>query len=226
MDKRESFVLYSNIKDVLDALSDEQSGKLFRAIVDYNNGLEPQLTDPVLKMAFIPIRQGLDSNNKAWEETKKARSEAGKKGMEKRWGNKDNKDNNVITDNNKDNTVIDDKPKRKKKPEEPKQAYGKRGNVKLTEAEYNRLCDEYGKELTEESIEYLDWYIPDKHYKSKDHNRAIRKWVIDAVLEDRERLAKRNQMLNKPQTTATTTNINDYIMQQAMGADYGQSGRF
>ena len=223
MDKRESFVLYSNLKDVLDVLTDEQSGKLFKAIVNYNNGIEPQFDDAVLAMAFIPIKQGLDSNNAAWEETKKARSEAGKKGMEKRWGNRDtkaitgdNKDNNVITNNNKDNAVIEDNPKRAKKPQPEKQAYGELGNVKLTDKEYNTLCEKYGKEIADKAVNKLGWYMDSNHKTYKSHYGAINSWVIDEVTKNRYTAPK--------QTTATTTDINEYLMRQAMGADYGQTG--
>lgn len=77
---RESFVLYTKIKETVSKLSDEQKGKLFQAIIDYETGEEVTIDDPVAEIAFIPIRQDLDYTNNKWDETKRARSEAGKKG--------------------------------------------------------------------------------------------------------------------------------------------------
>jgi len=111
----ESFVLYAEIIEVLKVLTNEQKGILFQKIVEYANGLEPEFDDPVLGMAFINIKLGIDRNNSKWEKTKEARSKAGKKGMQNRWDDtsitNDNKNNNVtkpITNDNKNNNVIDD----------------------------------------------------------------------------------------------------------------------
>lgn len=79
---KESFILFTEQKEVFENLSDEQAGQLIKAIFGYiDNGEEPQL-DITLKMAFIPIRQNLDRNNEKWEDVKQKRSEAGKLGAE------------------------------------------------------------------------------------------------------------------------------------------------
>lgn len=72
---------------------------------------------------------------------------------------------------NKDNKVNKDK--------EKKIAYAE--NVLLTESEYQRLTDEYGKDLTDRSIDYLSSYKLEKNYKTKSDNLTIRRWVIDAA---------------------------------------------
>ena len=88
---RDSFILYTEQKEIFESLSDEQAGKLIKQIFNYiNTGQEPTL-DGMLKVAFIPIRQNLDRNNDKWEDVKKKRSEAGKAGAKKRWDNKDEK---------------------------------------------------------------------------------------------------------------------------------------
>lgn len=68
----------------------------------------------------------------------------------------------------------------KKSKELKKNVYGICENVFLTQAEYDRLKDEF-QELAETAIEFLSAYIAEKGYKSKSHNLAIRRWVIDAV---------------------------------------------
>ena len=84
------------------------------------------------------------------------------------------------------------------KKKEPKDSYGTLENVKLTIDEYNRLVADYGYDATQKAIEYLDGYIADKGYKSKDNNRALRRWVFDAVREQEQKRARlNNQAPNK-----------------------------
>lgn len=71
------------------------------------------------------------------------------------------------------------KDNKEKKDKEIKRAYA--DNVQLTESEYQRLVEEYGKELTDRSVEYLSSYKVEKSYKTKSDNLTIRRWVIDAA---------------------------------------------
>lgn len=101
--KRDSFILYTEINEVVKELSDEQKGKLFQAILDYEETGEMPEMDVLVKCVFLPIKRDLDKNDEKWRETARKRSEAGKKGMASRY-NKDNNDvtndNNVITNDN------------------------------------------------------------------------------------------------------------------------------
>lgn len=84
--RKDSFVLYTKINEVVRELTYEQKGKLFQAILDYEEtGEQPEL-DQILRLVFIPIKQDLDRNNEKWEAQSRARSEAGKKGMASRYG--------------------------------------------------------------------------------------------------------------------------------------------
>lgn len=111
MKEKESFILYTEQKAVLDKLTDEQAGKLIKAIYEYEaTGNMPEL-DPILEIIMIPFKTILDKNAQKWEEERQKRSEAGKKGMKKRWKSlepeeEDNKNNNVISDITNDNSVI------------------------------------------------------------------------------------------------------------------------
>lgn len=88
---------------------------------------------------------------------------------------------------NKDNIYITENPK----PKEEKIKYGEYMNVLLTETEYNRLADDYGIETRKKAIKFLDEYIEEKGYKSKSHNLAIRRWVIDAISKNKNETKKR-----------------------------------
>lgn len=79
-DSKNSFVVYTDIKETLDGLTDDQVATLFRGMVDYQlTGSVPEF-EGVLKFAFIPIRQQMDRDNTKWERTKAARTESGRQG--------------------------------------------------------------------------------------------------------------------------------------------------
>ena len=78
----------------------------------------------------------------------------------------------------KEKDLDKDKKKNNKKEKLP---FGEYGNVLLTENEYENIANSFGIELRNKAIKFLDEYIEEKGYKSKSHNLAIRRWVIDAV---------------------------------------------
>lgn len=73
------------------------------------------------------------------------------------------------------------KPKQKKP---AKHKHGEFQNVLLTDSEFEKLADDFGVDLRDNAISFLDAYIEEKGYKSRSHNLAIRRWVIDAVKEN------------------------------------------
>lgn len=78
----ESFVLFTEQKEILNKLSDEQAGKIFKAIFEYaTNGEIPKdiKDDLVLDIVFTTLKQTIDRNQEKWQEIKQKRSEAGKK---------------------------------------------------------------------------------------------------------------------------------------------------
>lgn len=105
--EKESFILYNSFYEPIKTLNDEQLGKLFRAIFNYTINGEITRENQIL-VAFMFIKNQLDMDNEKWKKEKEKRSEAGKKGMASRWGNKDTitNDNNVINSYNKNNSVI------------------------------------------------------------------------------------------------------------------------
>ena len=97
---KKSFILYHDQKEVIDELDDEQAGKLFKAIYDYNVNKKVNLAG-ALKLIFIPFRASFDRDEDKYQQIVEKRSEAGKKGMKKRWGNEEN-----ITNDNKSYQMI------------------------------------------------------------------------------------------------------------------------
>lgn len=83
---KNSFVLYTEQKEVIDNLSDEDAGKLFKGIFEYALGNEPEFNN-LLKLVFIPIRQQLERNAKKYSEIKEKRRIAGAKGGKQKVAN-------------------------------------------------------------------------------------------------------------------------------------------
>jgi hypothetical protein len=80
MNGKKSFVLYTDQKEVFDELTDEDAGKLIKHIFAYVNDENPEQTDKLLKIAFLPIKTQLKRDLVVWDEKKSQRAEAGRKG--------------------------------------------------------------------------------------------------------------------------------------------------
>lgn len=201
---RETVLLFTSLKEPVDALTDEQAGQLFKAILSYQMG-EAVSLDGLLNVVFLQIKQQLDYNNDKYNEMCKKRSDAGKKGMQARWKKADNNDSDVITNDNNAISVITSDNKNNYNDndnvndtdtdndnendndnvikKEKKHIYGEYKHVRLTDKERDQLFNDYGEAETHDAIKYLDEYIEMKGYKAKSHYLCMRKWVFDAVKE-------------------------------------------
>ena len=194
---RDSFILYTEQKAVIDKLTDEQAGKIIKAIYEYAETDKMPKLDNVLDLVITPFKLALDRNNNKWQEIKKKRSEAGKIGAEIKKQkqakqanakfDKQTKANQAVNVNDNVNVNVNDNNNIPVSEEESsstsakanKHKYGKYKNVLLKDEELQKLKDEYSN--WEELIKYLDEYIEMKGYKAKSHYLCIKKWVVDAV---------------------------------------------
>ncbi|MDE7105317.1 MAG: hypothetical protein K2O36_05495, partial [Ruminococcus sp.] len=64
------------------------------------------------------------------------------------------------------------------RPKSRKKVYGEYKHVKLTDEEYQRLCEDYSENLISEYIRKIDEYLQMTGKKPyKDYNLTIRKWL-------------------------------------------------
>lgn len=78
--KTDSFIVYTEIREPLADLTDEQMGKLFRALLDYvADGKRPGFRGS-MRMAFAFISQSIDRNTEKYQEISARRSVAGRAG--------------------------------------------------------------------------------------------------------------------------------------------------
>lgn len=186
MNGKKSFILYHDMRQPLQLLTDEQRGKLLLALMDYSEfGEIPSFNDSGLSMAFSFIRQQLDRDATEWEVTRQRRAEAGRKGAEVTNGKRRQTSANVgvaesgaaksavtdtvtvtVTDNDNYNNGAD-KPRHKSKFSPP------------TVEDVNRYAQEAG--ITLDSDSFVDFYAS-KAWKvgnapMKDWKASARNWA-------------------------------------------------
>lgn len=81
MSEKKSFKVYKEWSAQFQGLCDADAGELIKAIFTYQStGEAPSEMSPIVAMAFSFIKQQFDRDDESYEETSRARSEAGKKG--------------------------------------------------------------------------------------------------------------------------------------------------
>ena len=110
------------------------------------------------------------------------------------------------TDKDIDKELDTDIEKDIKKDKKIKKKYGTYKHVLLTDEEHDKLNTEYAN--ADEIIEYLDSYIEEKGYKANSHYLSIKKWVVDAWKEKKQR----KECLNgKPYYSKHVKPLPDYM---------------
>lgn len=84
MKNKKGFILYADMLESVNFLSDEDLGKFFRAILQYQNGENPEIS-PNLKMGFEFLKVQFKRDSDKWKNTQNERSESGRIGNLKRW---------------------------------------------------------------------------------------------------------------------------------------------
>lgn len=180
---KDSFILYNSFYEPIKSLSDEQLGKLFRAVFDYTtNGNVTE--DNNILIAFMFIKNQIDLDTKKWEEERKKRSEAGRlgginraKNQKQKLSSKSKQCLEVLRSgkqsqaNQGDNVNVNVNVNNKKE-NNKKKKFGEFNNVLLTEEEYTKL--ENNNLLF--YIEKLSAYLESTGKRYKSHYATILSW--------------------------------------------------
>tara|TARA_R110002126_G_scaffold101792_1_gene233793 strand:- start:601 stop:1422 length:822 start_codon:yes stop_codon:yes gene_type:complete len=85
---KKSFIMYTDAIHTIKLLSDEDAGKLLKHLFAYVNDENPVVENPMIALAFEPIKQSLKRDLERYDGRKTVNSDKGKMGNLKRW-NKD-----------------------------------------------------------------------------------------------------------------------------------------
>ena len=163
MEDKKGFILYVDIKTMVDKLPDEYAGKLFKHVLAYVNDEDPETDDIILQIAFEPIKQQLKRDLQKWNDKINKRTEAGKMGANARWGIKE-----ITKDSKRIKPVA-------------KIAVSVNGNVnvinnniiyreflhlKLTAAEFDKLRVDYSAIQIDNVLDNIENFKSNKNYSS------------------------------------------------------------
>lgn len=200
MAKKKSFILYADYIKHIGRLSDEDAGRLFKAIFNYVNSGELPDLDGMAAMAFSFISNQLDSDLQKYEAVCKKRVESAKK----RWSKNDDTDGinkevveecksmqmhtNAMTcinlhsdsDNGIDSDIdiVNDIDIDSDSVLHNIRARGAHHTIHLTENEYKNLCEKYGQAIIDQYIEKIDQYLTKSGKEPyPNHYQTIIKWL-------------------------------------------------
>ena len=203
---KNAFLLYKNHAEIFEKLSDEQAGKLIKAIFEYERtGIMPKL-EPLLDMAFTPIKQTIDIDAEKYAQKVEKRREAGSKGGKQRVANQANASKSKQkqanqADNDNDNDKDNDKDIYKKENiKEKAEKIHFAEFVTMSNVEYETLVNTHGKEFADQCITRLDNYKGSSGKTYKSDYRAILSWVIDEVKKNQGKVSKSNAYVNDKQS--------------------------
>ena len=203
---KKGFILFLNFLPMIDALTDEEAGRLIKAIMHHENGEEIDLTnDRLVQAAYLGITPQIDLQNEKWEKTKEARREAGKRGglakasnAKQILANDSNAKQSLANDSNAKHKVkvkVKDKDKVKVEVKENKSGqaapvrhhFGANGKVLLTDDDLEKLYEAHGQEDTMAAIEIMDGYLTANGRSYKNYRQALENWAYRAVEENKQK---------------------------------------
>ena len=211
-EEKKGFILFLNFLPMIDALTDEEAGRLIKAIMHHENGEEIDLTnDRLVQAAYLGITPQIDLQNEKWEKTKEARREAGRRGG---LANANNAKQTLANDSNAKQTLanlsnakqtlanlsnakhkvkVKDKVKVEVKENKSGQAapvrhhFGANGKVLLTDDDLEKLYEAHGQEDTMAAIEIMDGYLTANGRSYKNYRQALENWAYRAVEENKQK---------------------------------------
>lgn len=186
---KKSFILYNDICNVFEDLSDEQAGLLIKEIIKFNQNLvtqnnpnNPSGLSGLLKAVFTPFKHHLIRDYEKWVNKRNANISNGKLGgrpkKEPTVTQLNPKKGVNVNVNVNDNVNVN---KEKENIKEKKQKFGKFKNVLLTEKEYLKLKKDWGEKELKRMMVIFSEGLQMKNYKYKSHNLAIRKWKNNEI---------------------------------------------
>jgi hypothetical protein len=157
---KKSFILYSDAIHTVEKLSDTDAGQLLKHLLRYVNDQNPTTDNPLVEIAFEPIKQQLKRDLVKFEDVKGKRSEAGKAGATKRWQDIANANKGIqtianiaVNDNDNDNVISKD-------------IYRSFAHLSISNADIEKLLDKYSINEIDEVLDSIENFKGNKKYTS------------------------------------------------------------
>jgi (p)ppGpp synthase/HD superfamily hydrolase len=157
---KKSFILYSDAIHTVEKLSDTDAGQLLKHLLRYVNDQNPTTDNPLVEIAFEPIKQQLKRDLVKFEDVKVKRSEAGKAGATKRWQDIANANKGIqtianiaVNDNDNDNVISKD-------------IYRSFAHLSISNSDIEKLLDKYSINEIDEVLDSIENFKGNKKYTS------------------------------------------------------------
>ena len=101
---RDGFILHEKTMAQIDRLSNEQAGEFLKAMIAHYKGEDQEDVSQIVDVLMIDASERMDRDREVYEEQTQKRSEAGRKGADKRWhddGNDMANDGNAMANDGK-----------------------------------------------------------------------------------------------------------------------------
>ena len=154
---KKSFLLYCDIIHTVEKLDDVQAGKLFKHLLKYVNDQDPTPENPLIEIAFEPIKQSLKRDLIKYEGIRERNSENAKK----RWNAtasdripkvpNDTKNADSVSDSD---SVIS------------KDIYRSFAHLSITNADVEKLLKKYSIDDIDEGLDSIENFKGNKKYSS------------------------------------------------------------
>jgi hypothetical protein len=157
---KKSFILYSDAIHTVEKLSDTDAGQLLKHLLRYVNDQNPTTDNPLVEIAFEPIKHQIKRDLVKIEDVKVKRSEAGKAGASKRWQDIANANKGIqtianiaVNDNDNVNVISKD-------------IYRSFAHLSISNADIEKLLDKYSINEIDEVLDSIENFKGNKKYTS------------------------------------------------------------
>lgn len=190
---KKSFIVRKKYRKQIELLDNEKAWMLFKAIMKMQDWEVLENADPVISMLLSIMEEERKEDNEKYEEV----CNKNRENVKKRWEKKQVQNDTTVYDRipldtkntDNDNDYDNDSKNKKKKINKEKKLFLE--NVYMTEEQYNKIVEEYWRQLTEDYINRLNNYIGQKKKWAKytDHYLTILTWMRKAKEKKKEKKA-------------------------------------
>ena len=191
---KKSVLLYHDLLTQLEDFTDEQFGKVVRAVIKYDkDSVLPDFKDSTLSIAFKMLKPSIDRNKEEYE----AKCETNRKNIQKRWEKQHTTEydrigsiqaNTTDTDNDNDNDNVNDKDIKENKEKEEKKGNAPKNGAREKETKTLSLVREYFTD--EEIIIEIGCWLKHKQEKGQSYKTTGLIQLLTRLAGDLEKFGK------------------------------------